>query len=33
VVAPLADVTHLVTDASEELASEYAAAGLSVVRA
>lgn len=33
VVSPLADVTHLVTDASEELAREYAAAGLSVVRA
>jgi DeoR/GlpR family transcriptional regulator of sugar metabolism len=33
VVSPLADVTHLVTDASEELAREYATAGLSVVRA
>jgi DeoR/GlpR family transcriptional regulator of sugar metabolism len=33
VVAPLADVTHLVTDATEEIAREYAAAGLSVVRA
>jgi DeoR/GlpR family transcriptional regulator of sugar metabolism len=33
VVAPLADVTHLVTDAPEELTADYAAAGLSVVRA
>jgi DeoR/GlpR family transcriptional regulator of sugar metabolism len=33
VVAPLADVTHLVTDADGELAAGYAAAGLSVVRA
>jgi DeoR/GlpR family transcriptional regulator of sugar metabolism len=33
VVAPLADVTHLVTDAGPELADDYAAAGLSVVRA
>jgi DeoR/GlpR family transcriptional regulator of sugar metabolism len=33
VVAPLADVTHLVTDAGEELTAGYAAAGVSVVRA
>ena len=33
VVAPLADVTHLVTDAGEELTADYAAAGLSVVHA
>jgi DeoR/GlpR family transcriptional regulator of sugar metabolism len=33
IVAPLADVTHLVTDASEELTAEYAKAGGSVVRA
>jgi DeoR/GlpR family transcriptional regulator of sugar metabolism len=33
VVAPLADVTHLVTDAGEELTADYAAAGVSVVRA
>ena len=33
VVAPLADVTHLVTDAGEELTAAYAAAGVSVVRA
>jgi DeoR/GlpR family transcriptional regulator of sugar metabolism len=33
VVAPLADVTHLVTDAGPELTGEYAAAGVSVVRA
>jgi DeoR/GlpR family transcriptional regulator of sugar metabolism len=33
VVAPLADVTHLVTDAGEELTAAYAAAGLSVVHA
>jgi DeoR/GlpR family transcriptional regulator of sugar metabolism len=33
VVCPLADVTHLVTDASPDLAGAYAAAGLSVVRA
>ncbi len=33
VVAPLADVTHLVTDAGEDLTSAYAAAGVSVVRA
>ena len=32
-VAPLADVTHLVTDADEELTADYAAAGVSVVRA
>jgi DeoR/GlpR family transcriptional regulator of sugar metabolism len=32
-VAPLADVTHLVTDAGPDLTDEYAAAGLSVVRA
>jgi DeoR/GlpR family transcriptional regulator of sugar metabolism len=33
VVSPLADVTHLVTDAGEALTADYAAAGLSVVRA
>jgi DeoR/GlpR family transcriptional regulator of sugar metabolism len=33
VVAPLADVTHLVTDASDEETADYAAAGVSVVRA
>jgi DeoR/GlpR family transcriptional regulator of sugar metabolism len=33
VVSPLADVTHLVTDAGEELTADYAAAGVSVVRA
>jgi DeoR/GlpR family transcriptional regulator of sugar metabolism len=33
VVAPLADVTHLVTDAGEDLTADYAAAGVSVVRA
>jgi DeoR/GlpR family transcriptional regulator of sugar metabolism len=33
VVAPLSDLTHLVTDASEELTGDYAAAGVSVVRA
>jgi DeoR/GlpR family transcriptional regulator of sugar metabolism len=33
VVAPLADVTHLVTDAGEELTADYAAAGVSVVHA
>ena len=33
VVAPLADLTHLVTDADEELTAAYAAAGVSVVRA
>ena len=32
-VAPLADVTHLVTDADDDLASDYARAGVSVVRA
>jgi DeoR/GlpR family transcriptional regulator of sugar metabolism len=32
-VAPLADVTHLVTDAGEELTRDYAAAGVSVVHA
>jgi DeoR/GlpR family transcriptional regulator of sugar metabolism len=32
-VAPLADLTHLVTDAPEELTVEYAAAGVGVVRA
>jgi DeoR/GlpR family transcriptional regulator of sugar metabolism len=32
-VAPLDDVTHLVTDAGDELTAEYAAAGLSVVQA
>ena len=33
VVAELADVTHLVTDAGEDLTDAYAAAGVSVVRA
>src|SRR4051812_48986649 len=33
VVAPLADVTHLVTDAAPEFTHDYAAAGVSVVRA
>jgi DeoR/GlpR family transcriptional regulator of sugar metabolism len=33
VVAPLADVTHLVTDAGEDLTADYAAAGVSVVHA
>jgi DeoR/GlpR family transcriptional regulator of sugar metabolism len=33
VVAPLADVTHLVTDAGEELTADYAAAGVNVVHA
>jgi DeoR/GlpR family transcriptional regulator of sugar metabolism len=33
VVSPLADVTHLVTDADEALTADYAAAGVSVVRA
>jgi DeoR/GlpR family transcriptional regulator of sugar metabolism len=33
VVGPLADVTHLVTDAGEELTADYAAAGVSVVHA
>jgi DeoR/GlpR family transcriptional regulator of sugar metabolism len=33
IVAPLADVTHLVTDADDELTADYAAAGVSVVRA
>jgi DeoR/GlpR family transcriptional regulator of sugar metabolism len=32
-VAPLADLTHLVTDAGEELTADYANAGVSVVRA
>jgi DeoR/GlpR family transcriptional regulator of sugar metabolism len=32
-VAPLADVTHLVTDAGEELTEDYASAGVSVVHA
>ena len=32
-VAPLADVTHLVTDADDDLAADYARAGVSVVRA
>jgi DeoR/GlpR family transcriptional regulator of sugar metabolism len=32
-VAPLADLTHLVTDAGEELIAPYAEAGVSVVRA
>jgi DeoR/GlpR family transcriptional regulator of sugar metabolism len=33
VVAPIADVTHLVTDGGADLTAEYAAAGVSVVRA
>ena len=33
VVAPLADLTHLVTDAAPELTADYANAGVSVVRA
>jgi DeoR/GlpR family transcriptional regulator of sugar metabolism len=33
VVGPLAEVTHLVTDANESLTDDYAAAGLTVVRA
>jgi DeoR/GlpR family transcriptional regulator of sugar metabolism len=33
VVSPLADVTHLVTDAGPEVTAEYAAAGVSVVHA
>ena len=33
IVAPPADLTHLVTDADEELTAGYAAAGVSVVRA
>jgi DeoR/GlpR family transcriptional regulator of sugar metabolism len=33
VVAPLSDVTHLVTDAGPDLTGEYADAGVSVVRA
>jgi DeoR/GlpR family transcriptional regulator of sugar metabolism len=33
VVAPLADVTHLVTDAGPEVTADYAAAGIGVVRA
>jgi DeoR/GlpR family transcriptional regulator of sugar metabolism len=33
VVAPLADVTHLVTDAGDELTADYAAAGVGLVRA
>jgi DeoR/GlpR family transcriptional regulator of sugar metabolism len=33
VVAPLADVTHLVTDAAADLTDDYARAGISVVRA
>jgi DeoR/GlpR family transcriptional regulator of sugar metabolism len=32
-VAPLADVTHLVTDAQDDLVADYARAGVSVVRA
>jgi DeoR/GlpR family transcriptional regulator of sugar metabolism len=32
-VAPLADVTHLVTDAGEDVTAEFAAAGVSVVHA
>jgi DeoR/GlpR family transcriptional regulator of sugar metabolism len=33
VVAPLADVTHLVTDAPDHMTADYAAAGVSVVHA
>ena len=33
VVAPLADVTHLVTDADQEATADYAAAGVDVVTA
>jgi DeoR/GlpR family transcriptional regulator of sugar metabolism len=33
IVAPLAGLTHLVTDADEDLTADYAAAGVSVVRA
>ena len=33
VVAPIADLTYLVTDAREDLTADYAAAGVSVVRA
>jgi DeoR/GlpR family transcriptional regulator of sugar metabolism len=33
VVGPLTELTHLVTDADEELTDDYAAAGVSVVRA
>ena len=33
IVASLKDVTHLVTDAAEDLTDEYAAAGVDVVRA
>jgi DeoR/GlpR family transcriptional regulator of sugar metabolism len=33
VVAPLSDLSHLVTDAGEELTADYAAAGVSVIRA
>jgi DeoR/GlpR family transcriptional regulator of sugar metabolism len=33
VVAPVADLSHLVTDADEELTADYAAAGVSVIRA
>jgi DeoR/GlpR family transcriptional regulator of sugar metabolism len=32
-VAPLADLTHLVTDAGDELTADYAAAGVGVVTA
>jgi DeoR/GlpR family transcriptional regulator of sugar metabolism len=32
-VAPVAELTHLVTDAGEELTAGYAAAGVGVVRA
>jgi DeoR/GlpR family transcriptional regulator of sugar metabolism len=32
-VAPLADLTHLVTDATDDLTAEYTAAGVGVVRA
>jgi DeoR/GlpR family transcriptional regulator of sugar metabolism len=33
VVAPMSDVTHLVTDAGDTLTADYAAAGVSVIRA
>jgi DeoR/GlpR family transcriptional regulator of sugar metabolism len=33
VVAPVADLTHLVTDAGDELTADYAAAGVSVIHA
>jgi hypothetical protein len=33
VVSPLSDVTHLVSDAGDDVLEDYAAAGVSVVRA